>query len=136
MTRDTTPTPATVIPTREPHNRHQWEQAVIASSLHHTAKHVALTLSHFAGDAGYLPAGGPQHGEEMAAATGHGGRWVRQALTQLEVYRLISRPNIHSWSADRGVRPITLTLPLAPRPLYAEDGAVRTEPGHPSPAAS
>jgi hypothetical protein len=134
MTRDT-PTPADV-PTREPYDRLRWEQAVIASSLHHTAKHIALMLSHYAGDAGCLPAGGPQHGEAMATATGHGGRWVRQALTQLEVYRLISRPNIQSWSADRGVRPITLTLPLAPRPLYTEDGALRTAPAHPAPAAS
>lgn len=135
MTRDTNPTPATAIPVREPYDRHRWERAVIDSSLHHTAKHVAMVLAHYADDAGYLAPDGPQHVERLMADTGHSGRFVRTALTALETYRLISRPNIHGWSARQGVRPVTLTLPLAPRPTDA-GGAVRTDPAHPGQAVS
>ncbi|AVV46435.1 hypothetical protein PYK79_45075 [Streptomyces sp. ID05-04B] len=171
-TRDTTPTPsaprcgtpvpggrctapadgpaaAAAVPTREPFDRHQWERAVITSSLHHNPRHVALLLAHFADDAGYLPPGGPQHVDSLTASTGLTSRLVRQSLTHLEAYGFVSRPPIHGWDPRKGVRPLTLTTPPARVALStpparvalsmpparpgsaAAEGAARTEPAHP-----
>ncbi|MDQ0829513.1 hypothetical protein QF032_001357 [Streptomyces achromogenes] len=130
--REATPTAAAVpAQTRPPFDRHGWERTVITSSLHHNPRHVALLLSHYADDAGYLPPGGPQHVESLSSGTGLSGRLVRQSLTQLEHYGLISRPPIHGWDTRRGIRPLTLTTPRTRPGSEAAEGAVRTEPAHP-----
>ncbi|MBK3630410.1 hypothetical protein JHN59_37560, partial [Streptomyces sp. MBT49] len=117
MTRDTTvPTPAAAVPKRgEAYDRLRWEQAVIASSLQRASKHVALTLAHYAGDTGYLPAGGPQHGDTLSPATGFTPQQVRQALGQLEHYRLISRPHMQQWDAARGASGMVSVIGRTPR---------------------
>lgn len=134
--------PGHTVPVRAPYDRHEWERAVMASSLHYHAKHVALALAHYGGDAGYLPAGGPQETRSLSAATGLFAKHVRFSLSQLQGRGLISRPGITSWRAPDGAareeaRPVTLTMPPArTEPAQAGDGAERTEPAHPSPAAS
>lgn len=138
MSSITTAVPAPV-PAPPPFSRRAWEQAVFHHPLHPGTKVVALALVHMAGGAGRLPAGGPQTLGRLAAWAGLAQDNVRKSLVALEERGFITRPDIHTWKS-RMVWPITLTMPPAPEPAetaqHGEAGAVRTEPGHPGPAAS
>ncbi|MFF0598086.1 hypothetical protein [Streptomyces antibioticus] len=131
--------PAAAVPVREPYDRHTWEAAVMASSLHRGTRLIAFVLAHYAGDAGYLPPGGRQHLTSLTASTGHNPRNCRLSLQQLENARFISRPPMAAWHDDR-VRPVTLTLPPAGfryEPVgQPHRGPRRTEPAHPGGAVA
>ena len=119
---------------RAPYDRHVWEAEVMASSLHRATRHIAHVLAHFGGDAGYLPAGGPQHLQRLTVATGHNEKNCRLSLQQLENARLIWRPAVATWREEK-VRPITLTMP--PDGFrYQPARPLRTEPAHRGRAAS
>lgn len=114
MTSIAAPTPADLVPRREHYDRHRWESVVIASDLHRGSRLVALTLAHYAGDAGYLPPGGIQHPDVLAAATNLSTKNIRLSINQLQARGLIRRPDIATWTHE-AVRPITLTLPRSAR---------------------
>lgn len=99
-------------PTPAPYDRHAWEAAVMAASLHSNGRLVALVLAHHADEDGQIPAGGPQHAAQLAHDTGLQGRFARISLNTLEKEGLIWRPPIGDWEA-REVRPVTLTMPPA-----------------------
>jgi hypothetical protein len=130
------PTPAAAVPDRGPYQREAWTRALLKSSLHPHARLLGLALAHLSGDGGYLPPGGPQHGEQLAAATGLFGKHVRLSLSQLGQRGFLSRPPMETWH-EEAVRPLTLTMPPAATPAsVAAVGAQRTEPAHPAQAAS
>lgn len=111
------------IPTRAAHDRHRWEAAVLASEVHRNSRTIALVLSHYADDAGYLPPGGPQDVLVLAEAAGMSGKNVRLSLRYLENRGFIRRPTVTEWAHQDAVRPITLTLPRAfTRPVPARPG--------------
>lgn len=114
--RASVPTPGDVAlshrtPGPAAYDRHAWEAAVIATSgLHNNARLIAFLLAHYADETGHLPAGGPQNAERLAKDTNLQGRFARISLNALENDGLIRRPSITDWT-DRGVRPVTLTMP-------------------------
>ncbi|MGW1035039.1 hypothetical protein ACWD4Z_22985 [Streptomyces antibioticus] len=124
--------PTLSVPVREPYDRETWTRLLLTSSLHPHARLVGLTLAHLAGDAGYLPPGGPQHGEQLARITGLFGKNLRMSLSQLTQGGWLSRPPIETWHALE-VRPVTLTMPEDVTPASA---AERTEPAHPGGAVA
>lgn len=111
--------------TLQPYTRQDFERAVLLSDLHSHSRQVALTLSHCADPSGYLPEGGVQDADSLALMTGLSGKQIRLSLSYLLRRGYLTRPSIHSWYADRhvqrGVRPITLTVPPP---------AARTQPPH------
>lgn len=96
----------------EPYDRHRWEALVLGTSLHRGTRLVALTLSHFAGEAGEIPEGAFQHPDVLGSLTGMSARNVRLSLSQLERHWYVSRPGIATWTRET-LRPITLTMPPA-----------------------
>ncbi|GGZ80429.1 hypothetical protein ACFOOM_07720 [Streptomyces echinoruber] len=123
MTEQLTTRPVPV-PSRPAFDRYRWERALFSAELpHRNARLLGLVLAHYAGPAGYLPAGGMQHAGRLAEIADMTGRQVRMSLYQLERAGLIARPDIATWEPRELVRPITLTLPPA-------GGAARTEPPH------
>ncbi|NUS29787.1 MAG: hypothetical protein HOV92_36990 [Streptomyces sp.] len=92
------------------YDRVRWEQAVMASGMHNTARLVGLTLAHYA-LGGYLPADGIQHTRRLSARTGLAPERARQCLRDLERAGLIARPASADWEHREQPRPITLTLP-------------------------
>ncbi|MEU1474543.1 hypothetical protein [Streptomyces sp. NPDC005760] len=109
----TAPSPASVAaPRRTPYDRYDWEEAVLGWAVHCSVRLVALTLAHYAGPAGHLPAGGVQHSGRMSERTGLGPERVRNSLRLLERAGFLWRPARDPLNAGR-VRPITLTLPPA-----------------------
>lgn len=110
-----------------PYSRTDWEAAVIAGHLPHTARLLAFVLAHLAGPAGRLPSGGGHQPDYLARMTRLPRRQTQLSLNTLERAGYITRPDIRTWGRDK-LRPITLTIP-------AEAEAVRTEPPHPGGAA-
>ena len=103
------------------YDRGSWERAVLDSDLHRNSRYVALVLAHHADPHGELPAGGAQDATVLVALTGLSGKNVRASLSHLMHRGYIRRPSIHSWSAEQGVRPVTLTMPPA-RPARPSPG--------------
>ncbi|MFF7521226.1 hypothetical protein [Streptomyces pseudovenezuelae] len=113
METRTTPTPAD-LPARPLFDRKAWEEAVMCSGLHHTARLTAFALAHHAVD-GCLPADDVQYTPRMAERTGLTSARARQCLRDLQKAGLIRRPPSGSWTASRDqARPITLTIPPVP----------------------
>lgn len=120
MNTRTEPAPAATPPSpadlalvrRTPYDRYEWEDAVLNIAFHSSTRYVALTLAHYAGPAGHLPAGGMQHTGRMSERTGLGPERVRNSLRLLERAGFLWRPERDPAQASR-VRPITLTMPSA-----------------------
>ncbi|MFJ6386423.1 hypothetical protein ACIQJT_02320 [Streptomyces sp. NPDC091972] len=108
--RDTQPSVAEA--RRTPYDRHAWEDAVLHASFHPPVRQIALTLAHYAGLDGHLPANGVQHSGRLSVRTGLGPERVRNNLRALEKAGFIWRPDRDPQNAGR-VRPITLTMPPA-----------------------
>ncbi|MFJ4687079.1 hypothetical protein [Streptomyces sp. NPDC088789] len=93
------------------YDRARWERALIAAKLpHHSARILGWGLAHLCGTAGYLPPGAP-HADRLAERLRMSPKQVRMSLHQLEQARLISRPDIRTWTPCDLVRPLTLTVP-------------------------
>lgn len=107
------PAPAAMAVMRPtPYDRHEWEDAVLSTAFHCSARLLALTLAHYAGPGGHLPAGGIQHTGRMAGRTGLGPERVRSDLRHLEKAGFLWRPDRDPAKGNL-VRPITLTMPAA-----------------------
>lgn len=127
----TVPTPGDLAAARRPaspppvtgYDRHRWEQDLLTTRLHFSARLVGLTLAHYALD-GYLPEDGVQHSGRMADRTGLSPQRVRQCLRDLERDGFISRPPSADWQPKDRPRPITLTLPGTARLEPPSTGAV------------
>ncbi|MFF8034889.1 hypothetical protein [Streptomyces sp. NPDC016626] len=105
------PTPATITLQPPAFDRFRWEEAVFTSELHFNARIVALVLAHCADAAGHLPPDGPQRAQRIAQRARITPRQARISLHLLEMAGLISRPDIHTWTHQDVVRPVTLTMP-------------------------
>lgn len=111
MDTRTVPTPAALAPPRGTYDRHRWEAAVLASTLQRHTRQLALTLAHYAGPSGQLPAGGQHDAGHLSLAMALDAKRVRLALTELEQAGWLYRPDIHTWQPRHMLRPITLTFP-------------------------
>lgn len=114
QTHSPAPAPTPTAPTGAGvYDRRSWERAVLSGGLHRNSRYIAFVLSHHADARGALPANGVQDAARLVELTGLSGKNVRLSLNYLQHHGYLTRPDIHTWPAERGVRPATLTMPPA-----------------------